>query len=135
MTEVSARTDLTTPSGPKRRYAELAADANSEDYLLRYAATSFRTWSPFVVATTALGGIVYLTDFAIGASIVMLHGFSSAVLAIAVAAVVIFLTGIPIACACYGVDMDAQRRAGFGYFGSTLTTPIVLFGMRALAKL
>lgn len=57
----------------------------------------------------------------------MLHGFSSAVLAIAVAAVVIFLTGIPIASACarYGVDMDLLTGgAGFGYFGSTLTSLI-----------
>lgn len=63
MTEVAARTDLTTPSGPKRRYAKLAADENSEDYSLRYAAASFRKWSPFAVATTALGGIAYLADF------------------------------------------------------------------------
>ncbi|MGH3866464.1 MAG: purine-cytosine permease family protein [Pseudonocardiaceae bacterium] len=127
MTDVAARTNLTTPSGPKRRYAKLAADENSEDYSLRYAAASFRTWSPFAVATTALGGIAYLADFAIGASIVMLHGFSSAALAIVVAAVVIFLTGIPIASACarYGVDMDLLTRgAGFGYFGSTLTSLI-----------
>lgn len=37
------------------------------------AAASFRTWSLFAVATLALGGIAYLTDFAIGASIVMLR--------------------------------------------------------------
>ena len=114
-------------TGPKRRYAWLAANEDSEDYSLRYAAMAFRRWSPFAVASTALGGIAYLADFAIGASIVMLHGFSSAALAIGIAAVVIFLTGIPIATACarYGVDMDLLTRgAGFGYFGSTLTSLI-----------
>ncbi|QUQ71721.1 purine-cytosine permease family protein [Kutzneria sp. CA-103260] len=114
-------------TGPKRRYAWLAANEDSEDYSLRYAANAFRRWSPFAVASTALGGIAYLADFAIGASIVMLHGFSSAALAIGIAAVVIFLTGIPIATACarYGVDMDLLTRgAGFGYFGSTLTSLI-----------
>ncbi|MEV6606399.1 hypothetical protein [Kutzneria sp. NPDC051319] len=119
---------ITAPkTGPKRRYAWLAANEGSEDFSLRYAAQSFRRWSPFAVAGTALGGIAYLADFAIGASIVMLHGFSSAALAIGIAAVVIFLTGIPIATACarYGVDMDLLTRgAGFGYFGSTLTSLI-----------
>jgi purine-cytosine permease-like protein len=114
-------------TGPKRRYARLAANEDSEDYSLRYAAAAFRRWSPFAVASTALGGIAYLADFAIGASIVMTHGFASAALAIGIAAVVIFLTGIPIATACarYGVDMDLLTRgAGFGYFGSTLTSLI-----------
>ncbi|HEY0498675.1 MAG TPA: hypothetical protein VGD48_23235 [Kutzneria sp.] len=119
---------ITAPeTAPKRRYAWLAANEDSEDFSLRYAAQSFRRWSPFSVAGTALGGIAYLADFAIGASIVMLHGFSSAALAIGIAAVVIFLTGIPIATACarYGVDMDLLTRgAGFGYFGSTLTSLI-----------
>jgi purine-cytosine permease-like protein len=109
----------------KRRYAPLAANENREDYSLRFAAHSFRRWSPFVVATTALGGIAYLADYAIGASIVLSYGFTSGVLAILAAAVVIFVTGIPIASACarYGVDMDLLTRgAGFGYFGSTLTS-------------
>jgi purine-cytosine permease-like protein len=112
-------------SSPKRHYAPLAANENREDYSLRFAAHSFRRWSPFVVATTALGGIAYLADFAIGASIVLSYGFTSGVLAILAAAVIIFVTGVPIASACakYGVDMDLLTRgAGFGYFGSTLTS-------------
>jgi purine-cytosine permease-like protein len=112
-------------SRPKRIYAPLAASENREDYSLRFAAHSFRRWSPFVVATTALGGIAYLADFAIGASIVLSYGFASGVLAILAAAVIIFVTGVPIASACakYGVDMDLLTRgAGFGYFGSTLTS-------------
>jgi purine-cytosine permease-like protein len=112
-------------SPPKRTYARLAANENREDYSLRFAAHSFRRWSPFVIATTALGGIAYLADFAIGASIVLSYGFTSGVLAILAAAVIIFVTGVPIASACakYGVDMDLLTRgAGFGYFGSTLTS-------------
>ncbi|RZS43545.1 purine-cytosine permease-like protein [Herbihabitans rhizosphaerae] len=108
-----------------RRYAPLAANDNREDYSLRFAAVSFRRWRPFVVATAALGGIAYLADFAIGASIVLSFGFTSGVLAILAAALVIFLTGIPIAAACArsGVDMDLLTRgAGFGYLGSTLTS-------------
>ena len=123
MTDTLSDADETAP--PQRRYAPLAANENREDYSLRFAAHSFRKWSPFVVATTALGGIAYLADFAIGASIVLSYGFTSGVLAILAAAVVIFVTGVPIANACAksGVDMDLLTRgAGFGYFGSTLTS-------------
>jgi purine-cytosine permease-like protein len=115
----------TAADSPKRNYAPLAANENREDYSLRFAAHSFRRWSPFVVATTALGGIAYLADFAIGASIMLSYGFTSGLLAILAAAVIIFVTGVPIASACakYGVDMDLLTRgAGFGYFGSTLTS-------------
>ncbi|MDI5978453.1 purine-cytosine permease family protein [Amycolatopsis magusensis] len=115
----------TPKTEPRRRYAKLAANENREDYSLRFAAHSFRRWRPLVVATTALGGIAYLADFAIGASIVFSYGFTSGVLAILAAALVIFVTGTPIAAACakYGVDMDLLTRgAGFGYFGSTLTS-------------
>ncbi|MFF3427146.1 purine-cytosine permease family protein [Streptomyces sp. NPDC002602] len=114
-------------SPPRRSHAELAADESREDYSLRYAPHSFRRWSPAAVAGTALGGIAYLADFAIGASIVFAYGFTSGLAAILAAATVIFLTGIPIAraCATYGLDMDlVTRGAGFGYFGSTLTSLI-----------
>ncbi|MFI1964059.1 purine-cytosine permease family protein [Streptomyces pathocidini] len=112
---------------PKRSYAKLAADESREDYSLRYAPHSFRRWSPTMVASTALGGIAYLADFAIGASIVFTYGFTSGFASILTAAAIIFLTGIPIARACakYGLDMDlVTRGAGFGYFGSTLTSLI-----------
>ncbi|GLX35309.1 purine-cytosine permease family protein [Streptomyces lavendulae] len=117
----------TPPKEPRRSYARLAADESREDYSLRYAPHTFRRWSPGSVAGTALGGIAYLADFAIGASIVFAYGFTSGAAAILAAAVVIFLTGIPIAraCATYGLDMDlVTRGAGFGYFGSTLTSLI-----------
>lgn len=115
------------PRPPGRSYARLAADESREDYSLRYAPHSFRRWSPSTVAGTALGGIAYLADFAIGASIVFTYGFTSGLASILAAAAIIFLTGIPIAraCATYGLDMDlVTRGAGFGYFGSTLTSLI-----------
>ncbi|MFG2621152.1 purine-cytosine permease family protein [Streptomyces sp. NPDC048507] len=125
MTETA--TSPAPPARPRRSYAKLAADESREDYSLRYAPHAFRRWSPGAVAGTALGGIAYLADFAIGASIVFAYGFTSGAAAILAAAVVIFLTGIPIARACarYGLDMDlVTRGAGFGYFGSTLTSLI-----------
>ncbi len=53
-----------------------------EDYTLRYAPLSFRRWGPGVVAVTALGGIAYLADFSIGASIGMARGTSNAIYSI-----------------------------------------------------
>ena len=55
-------------------------------------------------ATSALGGIAYLADFAIGANIGIAHGTTNALLGILVAAVVIFVTGIPLAY--YGLFTD-----------------------------
>ncbi|NUR59901.1 MAG: hypothetical protein HOV87_14705 [Catenulispora sp.] len=115
------------PTTARRSYHRWAKNDTLEDYSLRYAPKSFRRWSPYVVATTALGGIAYLADFAIGGSIAISYGFSSAAAAIAIAAVIIFVTGIPIAyySAKYSIDMDLLTRgAGFGYLGSTLTSII-----------
>src|SRR4030088_537642 len=110
-----------------RKYNRWTNNATLEDYSLRYAPRSFRKWTPYVVATSALGGIAYLADFAIGGSIAITYGFSSALVAILVAALIIFLTGIPISyySAKYAIDMDLLTRgAGFGYLGSTLTSLI-----------
>jgi purine-cytosine permease-like protein len=112
---------------PKRRFNTLVNNPVLEDYSLRYAPHSFRRWSEYAVATAALGGIAYLADFAIGASIIVTYGFVSGFWAILAAAVVIFLTGIPIAyySAKYSIDMDLLTRgAGFGYLGSTITSLI-----------
>lgn len=128
MTDTATRdTSAAASPPPKRSYAKMAADESREDYSLRYAPHSFRRWSPTMVASTALGGIAYLADFAIGASIVFTYGFTSGLASILCAATIIFVTGIPIARACakYGLDMDlVTRGAGFGYFGSTLTSLI-----------
>jgi purine-cytosine permease-like protein len=115
------------PEGRRRSYGAWVRNATYEDYSLRYAPRSFRTWSGYTVATTALGGIAYMADFSIGASIAVGQGFTNAALAITAAAVIIFLTGMPIAyySARYGIDMDLLTRgSGFGYLGSTLTSVI-----------
>jgi purine-cytosine permease-like protein len=115
------------PEPKTRSYNGWTKNTTLEDYSLRYAPKSFRRWTPYVVATTALGGIAYLADFAIGGSIAISNGFSSAMIAILAAAVTIFLTGIPISyySAKYSIDMDLLTRgAGFGYLGSTLTSII-----------
>ncbi|MBZ6130359.1 allantoin permease [Streptomyces olivaceus] len=104
-----------------------AAQETLEDYTLRFAPRSYRRWSPAVVATTALGGIAYLADFSIGAGIGLAHGTGNALIAIAVAAVVIFITGFPLAYygARYNIDLDLiTRGSGFGYYGSVLTSVI-----------
>ena len=104
-----------------------AANETLEDYTLRYAPSSFRTWSPRVIAVTALGGIAYLADFSIGASIGMAYGTTNALFAILFAAILIFITGLPLSyyAARYNIDLDLiTRSAGFGYFGSVLTSII-----------
>ena len=59
------------------------------------------------------GGIAYLADQAIGGSLAVQFGFENAFWGILAAAVIIFLTGIPIAyyCAKYNVDVDLLTRA------------------------
>lgn len=104
-----------------------AANETLEDYTLRYAPYSFRRWSPKVVAITALGGIAYLADFSIGAGIGMTYGTTNAIFSILFAALIIFLTGLPLAyyAARYNIDLDLiTRGVGFGYFGSVLTSII-----------
>jgi purine-cytosine permease-like protein len=101
-----------------------AARETLEDYTLRFAPRSYRRWTPMVVATTALGGIAYMADFSIGAGIALSHGTGNALIAIAVASVVIFVTGFPLAYygARYNIDLDLiTRGSGFGYYGSVLT--------------
>jgi purine-cytosine permease-like protein len=111
----------------RRSYNKLVNNPVLEDYSLRYAPKSFRTWSSYAVSAAALGGIAYLADQAIGGSLAVQFGFQNAFWGILAAALVIFLTGIPIAyyCAKYNVDVDLLTRgAGFGYLGSTITSVI-----------
>ena len=68
----------------RREYQSWVAKESLEDYALRYAASSYRRWSPRVVAHTALGGISFLALEAIGASITLSFGFANAMLAVAV---------------------------------------------------
>jgi purine-cytosine permease-like protein len=119
--------EVKTAAPPTRRFNRLVNNPVLEDYSLRYAPKSFRRWSEYACATAALGGIAYLADQAIGGSLAVQFGFANALWGILAAAVIIVLTGIPIAyyCARYNVDVDLLTRgAGFGYLGSTITSII-----------
>ncbi|RAV32019.1 purine-cytosine permease family protein [Corynebacterium heidelbergense] len=99
----------------------------AEDFSLRFAPRSYRTWTPAVVATSALGGIAYLADFSIGATIGVQNGTGNAIGGILIAAVLIFISSFPLAyyAARYNLDLDLiTRGAGFGYLGSILTNLI-----------
>jgi len=114
-------------TAPGKAVEPAAKNETLEDYPLRYAPSSYRRWRPAVVATTALGGIAYLADFAIGGSIGLTYGTGNALIAIAVGVVVIFVTGLPLAYygARYNTDLDLiSRGAGFGYYGSVITNVI-----------
>ncbi len=118
------------PSVPPSAVELPAGKATSEtleDYTLRFAPRSYRRWGTGVVATSALGGIAYLADFAIGANIGIANGTTNALWGIAIAAVIIFVTGFPLAyyAARYNIDLDLiTRGSGFGYYGSVLTNVI-----------
>lgn len=119
---------METPDLPAlRSYHSWIANETLEDYSLRYTARSFRRWSPFVIANTALGGISFLALETIGASITLRYGFENAGLAILVVSLFIFVTSLPIAyySSKCGIDLDLLTRgAGFGYIGSTITSLI-----------
>ncbi|MCX5264330.1 cytosine permease [Streptomyces sp. NBC_00199] len=123
MTTTESSPTAARPTSPTSQ----ATKETLEDYTLRFAPRSYRRWTPMVVATTALGGIAYMADFSIGAGIGLAHGTGNALVAIAVAAVVIFVTGFPLAYygARYNIDLDLiTRGSGFGYYGSVLTSVI-----------
>ncbi|MDQ1730252.1 MAG: hypothetical protein QOK10_411 [Pseudonocardiales bacterium] len=98
-----------------------------EDYTLRFAPRSYRKWSTRVVGISALGGIAYLADFAIGANIGISYGTTNALWGILIFAVVVMVTGFPVAyySARYNIDLDlVTRGSGFGYYGSVVTNVI-----------
>jgi purine-cytosine permease-like protein len=98
-----------------------------EDYTLRFAPRSYRKWSTRVVGISALGGIAYLADFAIGANIGIAYGTTNALWGILIFAVVVMVTGFPVAyyAARYNIDLDLiTRGSGFGYYGSVVTNVI-----------
>ncbi|AOJ06983.1 ATP-binding protein [Burkholderia mayonis] len=109
----------------RRDYNAWVGDETLEDYALRYTPSSFRRWSEFRVANTAIGAVSFLVLEAIGGSLVINYGFTNTVWAIAAVSVLIWLTSLPISyyAARHGVDMDLLTRgAGFGYIGSTVTS-------------
>ena len=124
-----------TSTAPVQRVIKLRRDYNSwvaretmEDYALRFTPRAFRKWSAGRVANTAIGGAAsFLVLEAVGATLLVQHGFVNAALAILATGLVIFLAGLPVSvyAARHGVDMDLLTRgAGFGYIGSTLTSLI-----------
>ncbi len=111
----------------KRTYNRWVANETMEDFALRFTARRARRWSYGRVANTAIGSISFLALEAIGAALTLTYGFDIAILAIMVVGALLFLTGLPISyyAARYGVDIDLLTRgAGFGYFGSTITSLI-----------
>src|SRR5271157_1795725 len=118
---------MTSTTIRARRSYQAFANETMEDYALRYAAKSFRKWSPFTIANTALGGISFLALEAIGGTITLSYGFVNAFPAIIAVCALVFLTSFPIAyySSRYNIDMDLLTRgAGFGYIGSTITSLI-----------
>ena len=111
----------------RREYNQWVATESLEDYSLRYAPNSYRKWPESLIANTALGSISFLALEAIGATIALQYGFSTAFWAILFASLIIFIAAIPI---CYhaaneNIDIDLiTRSAGFGYIGSTITSLI-----------
>jgi signal transduction histidine kinase/CheY-like chemotaxis protein/purine-cytosine permease-like protein len=111
----------------RRDYNSWVARETMEDYALRFTPHGFRRWSEWRVANTAFGAASFLILEAVGATLMVQHGFLNAALAILATGLVIFLAGWPISvyAARHGVDMDLLTRgAGFGYIGSTITSLI-----------
>ena len=122
-------------SAPQQRVIKVRRDYNAwvaretlEDYALRFTPRSFRKWSPWRVANTALGGAAsFLVLEALGGTLLLRYGFVNAFWAILATALIIFAAGLPISiyAARHGLDMDLLTRgAGFGYIGSTITSLI-----------
>src|SRR6201991_655346 len=113
---------------PPRAAGQPAATRETlEDYTLRFAPRSYRRWSTAVVGISALGGIAYLADFAIGANLGITYGTPNALCGIGIFTVVIIATGFPLAyyAARYNIDLDLiTRGSGFGYYGSVVTNVI-----------
>ena len=124
----------------RRDYNSWVANETLEDYALRYAPRTFRKWSEFQVASTAFGSTSFLVLEAIGGFLSINYGFTNAFWAIITVGIIIFITSFPISyyAARYNIDMDLlTRSAGFGYFGSTITSLIyasftfILFALEA----
>lgn len=126
-TAPSAGQSPTTIAGAPNEARNAKQTKGAEDFSLRFAPRHYRRWTPAVVAGSALGGIAYLADFSIGASIGIQHGTGNAIGGILIAAVLIFISSFPLAyyAARYNVDLDLiSRGSGFGYLGSILTNLI-----------
>ena len=111
----------------RRDYNSWVASETLEDHALRFTPRSARRWSRWRVANMAFGVASFLVLEAVGATLLVEHGFINAFWAIVATGLIILLAGWPISvyAARYGVDMDLLTRgAGFGYIGSTITSLI-----------
>ena len=111
----------------RRSYNVWAGNETLDDNALRFTANKARRRSISRVAKTALGATAFLALEAIAATITLSYGAVNAVAAMLAVALVIIITGFPIAynSAKYGLDIDLLARgAGFGYLGSTITSLI-----------
>lgn len=103
----------------------LADDPAKEDYSLRYTPSAFRQWRPWQVWITAIGSLAAMAGYALAGSFALGFGVSNAIAGFLVSGVLVFLTAVPIAYAIadQNIDIDLLTRgAGFGYFGSTITS-------------
>ncbi len=127
--------DTIAQPAPQQRVIKVRRDYNAwvareslEDYALRFTPRSFRKWSEWRVAHTALGGAAsFLVLEALGATLLLQFGFVNTFWAVLATAAIIFAAGLPISiyAARHGLDMDLLTRgAGFGYIGSTITSLI-----------
>ena len=123
----------------RRQYNQWVGNQTLEDFALRFTAARARRGA-FSVGNTALGAVSFLACEAIGGSITLSFGFANTMAAIAAAAIIMFLVGLPICAAAtrHGVDVDLLTRgAGFGYIGSTITSLVyatftfILFAIEA----
>ncbi|TPE55365.1 response regulator [Maribrevibacterium harenarium] len=111
----------------RRHYNKWVADQTLEDYALRYTSKQGHTMSIERIGHTALGAAAFLALEGLAAVITLSYGFTNAIAAILTVMVLFFITGFPIAyySAKHGLDIDLLTRgAGFGYFGSTITSLI-----------
>ncbi|MGR9116871.1 MAG: response regulator [Gammaproteobacteria bacterium] len=111
----------------RRDYNSWVANETLEDYALRFAPRTFRKWSEFQVANTAFGSTSFLVLEAIGGFLSINYGFTNAFWAILTVGLIIFIISFPISyyAARHNIDIDLlTRSAGFGYFGSTITSLI-----------
>lgn len=111
----------------RRDYNSWVANETLEDYALRFAPRTFRKWSEFQVANTAFGSTSFLVLEAIGGFLSINYGFTNTFWALLTVGLIIFVISFPVSyyAARYNIDIDLlTRSAGFGYFGSTITSLI-----------
>ena len=103
-TSTEAAAAANTASPPQQRVIKVRRDYNAwvageslQDYALRFTPRSFRKWSEWRVAHTALGGAAsFLVLEALGATLLLQFGFVNTFWAIMATAAIIFAAGLPI---------------------------------------